>query len=158
MVHCGAVIAAGISQGKSTSMKKDFGVLNYFRDDHEKRDFVVCGASAGVSAAFGAPIGGLLFSLEEAASFWNQALIWRTLFASIVSAFTLNIVLSTYHGLKSATFHGLFNLGEFEAFPFAYYELPIFISMGIVGGLLGALWNQLNTWLNIFRDKLVATI
>lgn len=48
MVHCGAVIAAGVSQGKSTSLNKDFGVLNYFRDDHEKRDFVVCGASAGV--------------------------------------------------------------------------------------------------------------
>lgn len=48
MVHCGAVIAAGVSQGKSTSLKKDFGVLKYFRDDHEKRDFVVCGASAGV--------------------------------------------------------------------------------------------------------------
>lgn len=70
-----------------------------------------------------------------------------------MSAFTLNIVLSAYHGLKSATFHGLFNLGEFQPFPFAYYELPIFILMGIVGGLLGALWNHLNTNLNIFREK-----
>ena len=53
MVHCGAVIAAGISQGKSSSFNKDFGIFRYFRDDHEKRDFVVCGASAGVAAAFG---------------------------------------------------------------------------------------------------------
>lgn len=53
MVHCGAVIAAGISQGKSSSMDKDFGIFRYFRDDHEKRDFVVGGASAGVAAAFG---------------------------------------------------------------------------------------------------------
>lgn len=53
MVHCGAVIAAGISQGKSSSFDKDFGVFRYFRDDHEKRDFVVGGASAGVAAAFG---------------------------------------------------------------------------------------------------------
>lgn len=53
MVHCGAVIAAGISQGKSSSFDKDFHIFRYFRDDHEKRDFVVGGASAGVAAAFG---------------------------------------------------------------------------------------------------------
>lgn len=155
MVHCGAVIAAGISQGKSSSFDKDFKMLRYFRDDHEKRDFVVCGAAAGVAAAFGAPIGGLLFALEEAASFWNQALIWRTLFASIISSFTLNLVLSQYHGIESQSYHGLFNLGEFEPFPFMYYELAIFSAMGLLGGLSGALWIKINSSLNIFRDKYI---
>lgn len=156
MIHAGAVVAAGLSQGKSTTFAHDLGIFKQFRDDHEKRDFVLGGAAAGVSAAFGAPIGGMLFSLEEAASFWNQNLIWRTLFASIISSFTLNIVLSAYHGLHDLTFTGLFNLGKFDSpLSFQYFELPIFMVFGVAGGLLGAMWNDLNTRINAFRKRFI---
>lgn len=49
----------------------------------------------------------------------------------------------------------MFNLGEFEALPFEYYELPIYIIMGIIGGLSGALWISLNNQLNKFREHFI---
>nr|XP_046271424.1 H(+)/Cl(-) exchange transporter 7 isoform X3 [Scatophagus argus] len=158
MIHSGAVVAAGVSQGRSTSLKRDFKIFEYFRRDTEKRDFVSAGAAAGVSAAFGAPVGGVLFSLEEGASFWNQLLTWRIFFASMISTFTLNFFLSIYHNKPGDLSNpGLINFGRFESDSVAYnlYEIPLFIAMGAIGGLLGALFNFLNYWLTIFRIRYV---
>ncbi|XP_050670779.1 H(+)/Cl(-) exchange transporter 7 isoform X2 [Leptidea sinapis] len=158
MIHSGAVVAAGISQGKSTTFNKDFKVFEYFREDHEKRDFVSGGAAAGVAAAFGAPIGGVLFSLEEGTSFWNQALTWRTFFGTVVATFTLNFALSAYHGHPGdLNYSGLLNLGKMEPFSFQFYELPVFILFGVIGGLLGALWNHINYKLAIFRIRYISS-
>uniref|UniRef100_A0A8C2JZD7 Chloride channel protein n=1 Tax=Cyprinus carpio TaxID=7962 RepID=A0A8C2JZD7_CYPCA len=158
MIHSGAVVAAGVSQGRSTSLKKDFKIFEYFRRDTEKRDFVSAGAAAGVSAAFGAPVGGVLFSLEEGASFWNQLLTWRIFFASMVSTFTLNFFLSIYHGKPGQlSSPGLINFGRFDSDSVQYnlYEIPLFIIMGALGGVLGALFNIINYWLTIFRIRYI---
>ncbi|XP_069940697.1 H(+)/Cl(-) exchange transporter 7 [Cherax quadricarinatus] len=156
MIHSGAVIAAGVSQGKTTSFKHDFGVFEYFREDHEKRDFVSAGAAAGVAAAFGAPVGGVLFSLEEGASFWNQGLTWRVFFCAMMSTFTLNLVLSTYNGVPGMlAYNGLLNFGKFDDLTYEIWEFIPFLLMGVMGGLLGALYNHINLKLTAFRMRYV---
>ncbi|CAH1401842.1 unnamed protein product [Nezara viridula] len=156
MIHAGAVVAAGLSQGKSSSANKDFGFFYYFREDHEKRDFVSGGAAAGVAAAFGAPVGGVLFSLEEGSSFWNQSLTWRIFFASSVCTFTLNIILSSYHGHPGElNYYGLLNFGHFENLNYELFELLLFCFMGVIGGILGSVYTYVNYKLTVFRMRYI---
>lgn len=53
-----------------------------------RRNFISAGAGAGISSAFGSPVGGLLFAMEEVSSFWNMKLGWQTFFCTMTSAFT----------------------------------------------------------------------
>ena len=42
-----------------------------------------------LQAAFGAPVGGVLFSMEEACTHWSRKVAWRCFLASAVSTFVL---------------------------------------------------------------------
>jgi H+/Cl- antiporter ClcA len=93
LVHLGAIIGCGI-------IYLPFPFLSYFRNDVEKRKFTAIGAAAGVSAAFGAPIGGSLFAFEisKPDTFWSFSLTWKVFFASSISTFILGIFKSLYDG------------------------------------------------------------
>uniref|UniRef100_A0A0N4ZQ14 Chloride channel protein n=1 Tax=Parastrongyloides trichosuri TaxID=131310 RepID=A0A0N4ZQ14_PARTI len=158
MIHSGGVVAAGISQGRCISLPFDFKIFEYFRNGREKRDFVSAGAAAGVAAAFGAPIGGVLFSLEEGASFWNQALTWRMVFTAMISSFTVNLALSFFYGQSGAlSWQGLANFGVFKDTSYNVWEIPFFLIIAVIGGLLGALFVHLNVILTKFRNRYLNT-
>eukprot|EP01128_Nolandella_sp_AFSM9_P007507 TRINITY_DN4131_c0_g1_i1.p1 TRINITY_DN4131_c0_g1~~TRINITY_DN4131_c0_g1_i1.p1 ORF type:complete len:888 (+),score=102.47 TRINITY_DN4131_c0_g1_i1:24-2666(+) len=164
MIHVGSVVAGAISQGKSTSFGislPEFTFLRPYRNDYEKRDFVSGGAAAGVAAAFGAPVGGVLFALEEGASFWNQQLTWRTFFCAMVSTFTLNFWLSgasdhAHFGDLSSP--GLINFGSFETrADYSILHIPFFLILGVLGGGLGAAFNGINAKITALRLRYVSS-
>ncbi|XP_037684435.1 chloride transport protein 6 isoform X2 [Choloepus didactylus] len=162
MIHSGAVVGAGLPQFQSISLQKIQFNFPYFRSDRDKRDFVSAGAAAGVAAAFGAPIGGTLFSLEEGSSFWNQGLTWKVLFCSMSATFTLNFFRSgiQFGSWGSFQLPGLLNFGEFKCSDsdkkchlWTAMDLGFFIVMGVIGGLLGATFNCLNKRLAKYRMR-----
>lgn len=68
--------------------------FRYFRNDYEKRKLLAAGIAAGVSAAFGSPIGGALFAYEisKPNTFWSFSLTWKIFFASSISTFVLSLL------------------------------------------------------------------
>ena len=68
--------------------------LKKFRNENAKREIACAGAAAGVSAAFGSPIGGSLFIYEASrpSTFWSFSLTWKIFICSSVSTFVLNIM------------------------------------------------------------------
>ncbi|KAL7639227.1 UNVERIFIED_CONTAM: hypothetical protein RMT77_010761 [Armadillidium vulgare] len=158
MIHSGAVVAAGISQGTSSTFGWDFGIFKYFRNDSEKRDFVSAGAAAGVAAAFGAPVGGVLFALEEGSSFWKQMLTWRVFFSALISCFTLNFFLSLVNGdTGDLSNPGLLNLGKFNDLSYRFFEFIPFLFIGVFEGLLGSLFNFINYKLTVIRMRYLSS-
>jgi CIC family chloride channel protein len=65
------IVAMGVSLGREGAPKQAGAVFaNFFSDraglsDEQRRLLVACGAGAGMSAAYGVPIGGALFGLED---------------------------------------------------------------------------------------------
>ncbi|CAI9769272.1 unnamed protein product [Fraxinus pennsylvanica] len=68
IVHTGAYIANFLGQGGSSKYRLTWKWLRYFKNDRDRRDLITCGVAAGVAAAFRSPVDGVLFALEEAAS------------------------------------------------------------------------------------------
>ncbi|XP_042452036.1 putative chloride channel-like protein CLC-g isoform X2 [Zingiber officinale] len=146
MVHIGACIGAIVGQGGSRKYGMTWRWLRYFKNDRDRRDLVTCGAAAGIAAAFRAPVGGVLFALESLSSWWRGALIWRAFFATAVVAVTLRALMDVCESGRC----GLFGKGglimyNVTADNITYHlaDLPPVILLGVIGGILGSLYNFL---------------
>ncbi|KAL2349499.1 hypothetical protein Fmac_003499 [Flemingia macrophylla] len=115
---------------------------------------VTCGCAAGVAAAFRAPVGGVLFALEEVTSWWRSQLMWRVFFTSAVVA----VVVRAAMGWCKSGKCGHFGSGGFIIWDisdgqedYSFAELLPMAIIGVIGGLLGALFNQLTLYITTWR-------
>ncbi|KAJ8405835.1 hypothetical protein AAFF_G00312720 [Aldrovandia affinis] len=109
----------------------------YRKNEAKRREVLSAAAAVGVSVAFGAPIGGVLFSLEEVSYYFPLKTLWRSFFAALVAAFTLRSI-NPFGTSRLVLFYV-----EFHS-PWHLLELAPFILLGIFGGLWGALFIRAN--------------
>lgn len=116
-IQLGAMAGKGISKGLD-------------RGKTEEKFLLTCGASAGLSAAFHAPLAGVMFSLEEVHKNFSVSVLISVMSASITADFLASAVM----GVDS-----VFEFDIIHALPREYYGLLLIL--GAVLGVLGAFYN-----------------
>ncbi|KAK7424975.1 chloride channel [Neonectria magnoliae] len=119
-------------------------------NEARKREVLSAAAASGISVAFGSPIGGVLFSLEQLSYYFPDKTMWQ----SFVCAMTAAVVLQAFDPFRS---------GKLVMYQVQYsiawhrFELMPYAILGIFGGIYGGLfikanmavarWKKANTWL-----------
>ncbi|XP_064648875.1 H(+)/Cl(-) exchange transporter 7-like isoform X2 [Lineus longissimus] len=150
MIHMGSIIGGGLSQFRSRTLKFVLPAFERFRNPEDRRNFTSAGAAAGVASAFGAPVGGLLFAMEEVSSFWSVKLGWMIFFCCMIATFTTDLLNSGFGGFHYSGSFGLFQPEKYilfrvtKAIPVNLMMFMPAVVLGIMGGVLGALFTVLN--------------
>ncbi|KAI0844763.1 chloride channel protein [Daldinia vernicosa] len=118
----------------------------YKRNASKTREILSACAAAGVGVAFGSPIGGVLFSLEEMSNYFPLKTMWRSYFCALVATAVLAAM-------------NPFRTGQLVMFQVKYdrswhfFETVPYIFIGIFGGLYGAFVIKWNLRAQAFRKK-----
>lgn len=158
MIHSGLCLGANAWKVIPRSVQS----FDTLFGDRARRDFSAIGTAAGVAAAFLSPIGGILFAMEEGASFWSILLMWKC-----VSASTTTIVVWYFLAASKSGFGAQeipLKTGFWESASSAttrndlikvrFWEYFLIAAVGLVGGLVGGLWVQINIRLTKLRRRL----
>ena len=107
--------------------------------------------AAGLTVAFGAPIGGVLFSYEEISTYFPRKVLWHASVCSLFAAMTLKALNPTGTGKLV-----LFETNYAASYKAEHYF--VFVLLGIAGGIFGGAFCRLNFfWSRWFRSFHVIT-
>jgi len=130
--------------------------------DLDRRDLLSAGAGSGIAAAFGAPIGGVLFAMEEAATYWSKKVAWRCFLCAVASVISLNIVHATFGSsckegersiacstgnLGMLSFEKGVDLEELDWLK----QTPLILGISVIAGIIGVVFNSLRVLLWRYR-------
>ncbi|KAH8781285.1 chloride channel protein 5 [Diaporthe sp. PMI_573] len=107
-------------------------------NEARKREVLSAAAASGISVAFGAPIGGVLFSLEQISYYFPDKTMWKSFVCAMTAAVVLK-ALDPFRTGETALYHVKYSTEwhNFEA-------VGPFLVLGAIGGIYGGLFIKLN--------------
>ncbi|CAC22644.1 putative chloride channel protein [Leishmania major strain Friedlin] len=158
LIHLGAITGAGVTQGRSRTLGFQTSMFQAFRNNKDRRDFITAGAACGVSVAFGAPIGGLLFVMEEVSSFWDQSSNGQIFLATMLCFTFSTIINSIVEGRRLLGWVSNAAAVLFEVnitIPLNLVSIIPSLFLGIIMGSLAAFFTKTNLILIKWRRRVL---
>ena len=128
-IQLGAMAGKGISRGLD-------------RGKTEEKFLLTCGAGAGLSAAFHAPLAGVMFSLEEVHKNFSVSALLSVMTASLTADFLATAVLGT---------DSIFQFAITRELPVHFYWMVL--GLGVILGVLGAFYNWFTLKVQSLYDR-----
>jgi H+/Cl- antiporter ClcA len=117
------------------------------RSETVKRQVLAAAVAAGVTATLGAPIGGMFFSVETSASYYQVSNLWRALVCSLTCVLF-------FEAIQTMSDDELFHPTEFLA-PDLSPQLIAFALLGVLAGLLASLTVRITASAQMARRRLM---
>ncbi|CAG4962118.1 unnamed protein product [Colias eurytheme] len=130
-VHIASMVASLLSRLVTTFQ-------GIYENESRTTEMLAAACAVGVASCFAAPVGGVLFSIEVTTTYFAVRNYWRGFFAACCSAIMFRL-LSVWSGAMP-TVKPLFPTSLPQDFPFDPQEFAVFVLLGIVCGLMAALW------------------
>ncbi|XP_061380287.1 chloride channel protein 2 isoform X3 [Danaus plexippus] len=130
-VHIASMVATLLSKLVTTFQ-------GIYSNESRTSEMLAAACAVGVASCFAAPVGGVLFSIEVTTTYFAVRNYWRGFFAACCSAIMFRL-LSVWSGALP-TVKPLFPTSLPQDFPFDPQEFAVFVLLGIVCGLMAALW------------------
>ncbi|XP_073173098.1 chloride channel protein ClC-Kb isoform X5 [Lepidochelys kempii] len=153
-VHLSSMIAAYLG-------KIQMSVVGEYENKSKQTEMLVAAAAVGVATVFGAPISGVLFSIEVMSSHFAVRDYWRGFFSATCGAFMFRL-LAVFNS-EQETITALFKTNFKIDFPFDLPETFFFMVLGGICGVLSCAYLFCQRWLlgyvrrNMITAKLLAT-
>lgn len=144
-------MGAGIADSTNRLINKSIRLVTGKKvpfDGYVKSNIVMMGATAGFASAFRAPIGGLLYCVEELATHWDikshMTVGAQTFFVAMVGAFVTQTIITEMSGGAGLEFSSIVIFSQEDAdnntgTGFEYVDIAMFVVLAVICGIISGI-------------------
>ncbi|CAO4365179.1 unnamed protein product [Caenorhabditis nigoni] len=147
-VHIGAIVASLLNKITAACQYNAF-----FSNEGRAMEMLSIGCAVGIACTFSAPMGAVLYGIESTSKYFAVKNYWRSFFATTCSAMLFRFAITFFVPQHIAGTITAYYQTYFPNEVFVVEELGFFVCLGVMTGLLGALFVYYHRRIAFFKRR-----